>query len=177
MAMTPGLRKLALTAHVTCSVGWLGAVAGFLALAIAGLASQDPPRVRAAYLAMEPIGWFVLVPLSVASLLTGLVQSLGTHWGLFRHYWILFKLVINVFATIVLLLYMQTLDYLAGVAADTTLGSGDLSRLRSPSAVVHSGGALVLLLVAVTLSVYKPRGMTRYGRRRLEWPALPHPRR
>jgi len=34
--MTPRLRKFVLTAHVTLSVGWLGAVAGFLALAIAG---------------------------------------------------------------------------------------------------------------------------------------------
>jgi hypothetical protein len=29
MTMTPGLRKFALTAHVTSSVGWLGAVAAF----------------------------------------------------------------------------------------------------------------------------------------------------
>ena len=53
MTMTPRLRKFALTAHVTCSVGWLGAVAGFLALAVAGLTSQDAQMVRAAYLAME----------------------------------------------------------------------------------------------------------------------------
>ena len=30
-----GFRKLALTTHVTSSVGWIGAVAGFLALAVA----------------------------------------------------------------------------------------------------------------------------------------------
>ena len=35
--MTPGLRKFALTTHVTSSVGWLGAVGAFLALAIAGV--------------------------------------------------------------------------------------------------------------------------------------------
>src|SRR5215212_10054849 len=104
MIMAPRLRKFALTAHVTSSVGWLGAVAGFLALAIAGLTSQDAQTVRAAYLAMELIGWFVLVPLSLVSLLTGLVQALGTAWGLFRHYWILVKLLINVFAAIILLL-------------------------------------------------------------------------
>ena len=78
MIMTPSLRKLALTAHVTSSVGWLGAVAAFLALAIAGLTSRDPQMVRAAYLAMELTGWFVIVPLSLASPLTGLVQSLCT---------------------------------------------------------------------------------------------------
>ncbi len=166
MTMTPRLRKFALTAHVTSSVGWLGAVVAFLALAVAGLTSQDAQMVRAAYLAMELIGWFVLVPLSLASLLTGLVQSLGTTWGLFRHYWVLFKLLITVLATIVLLMYMQTQFYLAGVAAETTLSSGDLSGLRDPSPVLHAGAGLLLLLVAVTLSVYKPRGMTRYGRRK-----------
>jgi hypothetical protein len=164
--MTPRLRKLMLTAHVTSSVGWLGAVAVSFALGVAGLTSQDAQTVRGAYLTLELTGWFVLVPLSLASLLTGLVQSLGTTWGLFRHYWVLFKLLINLVATIVLLLYMQTLSYLAGIAAETTLSSGDLAELRNPSPVLHAGGALLLLVVATTLAVYKPRGMTRYGQRK-----------
>ena len=160
------LRKFALTTHVVSSVGWLGAVAVFLALAVVGLTSRDAQVVRAAYLAMESTGWFVLVPLSLVSLLTGLVQSLGTKWGLFRHYWVLVKLLINLVATVVLLMYMQTLNSLAGVAAATTSSSGDLGELRSPSPVLHAGAALLLLLAAATLSVYKPRGMTRYGQRK-----------
>jgi hypothetical protein len=97
--VTPGLRKLALTAHVTSSVGWLGAVAGFLALAVAGLTSEDAQMVRAAYLAMELTGWFVIVPLRI-------------------------------------------------------------------QLVADAGAALLVLLVATTLSVYKPQGRTRYGRRK-----------
>jgi hypothetical protein len=165
MTMSPGLRKLALTAHVGASVGWLGGVVAFLALAIGGLTSQDAQTVRAAYLTMELIGWYVLVPLALASLLTGLVQSLGTTWGLFRHYWVLFKLLINVFATIVLLLYTQTLDYFADIAADTGFTSSDLRRLRSTSPLLHAGLAAFLLVVATTLAVYKPRGLTPYGER------------
>ena len=122
--------------------------------------------VRAADLAMELTGWVVIVPLSLASLLTGLVMSLGTRWGLFRHYWVLAKLLINVFATIVLLMFMQSLSHLAGVATETTSASADLGVLRSPESALHSGAALLLLLVATTLAVYKPRGMTRYGRRK-----------
>jgi hypothetical protein len=176
MGMTPRLRKLALTAHVTSSVGWLGAVAGVLALALVGLTSQDIQIVRAAYLAMELIGWFVLVPLALASLVTGLLQSLGTTWGLFRHYWVLFKLLINVSAMVVLLMYMQTLSYLAGVAAETTLSNDDLGVLRTPSVVLHSVLALLLLLVATVLAVYKPRGVTRYGaRKRHEQRAVSQP--
>jgi uncharacterized membrane protein len=164
--LTPWLRKLALTAHVTASVGWLGAVLAFLALSIAGLTSQDPQIVRGAYLVMELTGWAVLVPLSLASLLTGLVSSLGSSWGLFRHYWILFKLAINVVATIVLLLYMQTLASLADAAAATTLSSNELRRLNNPSPTLHAAAALLLLLVATALAIYKPRGMTRYGQRK-----------
>src|SRR5438128_247342 len=108
--MTPGLRKLALTTHVTSSVGWLGAVAGFLCLAIAGLGSGDPQIVRAAYLAMHVTTWFVIVPFSLASLLTGLVQALGTTWGLFRHYWVVTKLLLTSFATLLLLVHTQAID-------------------------------------------------------------------
>lgn len=162
--MTPRLRKLALTAHVTSSVGWLGVVAGFLALAVAGLISQDPQLVRAAYLAMELIARFVIVPLCLASLLTGLVLSLGTKWGLFRHYWILMKLLITILATIGLLVHMQPISYLAGVASETILSSSNL-RLQI-QLVVAAGAALLVLLVATTLAVYKPRGITRYGWRK-----------
>ncbi len=171
MTMTPGLRKFALTAHVTSSIGWLGAVAGFLALAIAALTSRDGQVVRAAFLVMELLGWFVLVPLSFASLLTGLVQSLGTKWGLFRHYSVLFKLLISVVSTFILLAYMETLSYLAGIAAETTFSTADLHGLaRSP--VLHSSAALLALLVATTLSVYKPQGMTPYGWRKQREPRM-----
>ncbi len=130
MTMPPRLRKFALTAHVTTTVGWLGAVVVFLALAVVGLTSQDAQTVRGAYLVMEPAAWFALVPLAFASLLTGIVMSLGTTWGLFRHYWVLFKLLIAVFATIVLLIYIETFRVMAGVAADP---SADLVVVRNAS--------------------------------------------
>ncbi len=163
--MPPTARKAALTAHITSSVGWLGSVAAFLALAVAGLISQDELTVRAVYVAMEVLGWAVLVPLAVASFVTGLVQSLGTSWGLFRHYWVLFKLAITVLATAILLLYTSTLGYLADAASGPAAG-GHLSALPSASPILHSGAALVVLLVAAVLSVYKPRGLTPHGWRK-----------
>ncbi len=162
MTLTPRARKLVLTAHVVSSVGWLGAITVFLGLAVAGLTVQDAEKVRAAYLAMNLTAWSVLVPLAVASLLTGIVQSLGTSWGLFRHYWVLAKLVITVVATAVLLLYTQTIGSLADMAAEQR----ELGELRSPSPVVHAAIALMLLLVTTALAVYKPRGLTRYGWRK-----------
>jgi hypothetical protein len=157
MTMTPRLRKFALTAHITSTIGWLGAVACFLALAVTGLTSQDPQTLRGAYLAMELTTRNVIVPLCLASLLTGLVQALGTKWGLFRHYWILIKFLITILSTIVLFVHLQPISYLA---AKTTLSSADLQ--VQIQLVVAPGAALLALLVATTLAVYKPRGITRY---------------
>lgn len=176
MANRPRLRKFALTAHVISSVGWLGAVITVLALAVADVTSADPQTVRAAYLAMELTAWSALVPLALASLMTGIIQSLGTKWGLLRHYWVLAKLLITVVATVVLLLYTQTLDQLAGIAAQTALSSEDLAVPQTPSVVLHAGVALLLLLAATTLAIYKPPGLTRYGwRKQLERRAVSQP--
>ncbi|GHO48815.1 hypothetical protein [Ktedonospora formicarum] len=162
MIMAPGLRKFALTAHVTCSIGWFGAVAAFQALAIAGLISQDREMVRATSLTMEVTTWFVIVPFAFASLLSGIVSSLGTKWGLIQYYWVLVKLLITIVATIILLVHTQPIDLLAEVAVKTTAFSADFRR-EQIQMVVASSAALIVLLVLTTLSVYKPRGMTRYG--------------
>jgi Na+/phosphate symporter len=143
----------------------LGSIAAFLALAIAGLTSRDAQMVRAAYLAMELIARLVIVPLAFASLLTGLIQSLGTPWGLFQHYWIVLKLLLTVFATGVLLAKMELIGYAARLAAETTLPRADL-RAAGIQLVVHAAGGLLVLLVPAVLSVYKPPGMTRYGWRK-----------
>jgi hypothetical protein len=165
MTMTPRFNKFALTAHITFSVGWLGAIVAYLALAIAGLTVHNAQMVRAVYLSMELIGWYVIVPFSLAALLTGLVEALGTQWGLLRHYWILVKFLLTTGGTIVLLRHMQAVSRMSGAAAETALSSADFRALRI-QLVVHAAGGLLVLLAATTLSVYKPWGMTPYGRRK-----------
>jgi heme/copper-type cytochrome/quinol oxidase subunit 2 len=113
---------------------------------------------------MEVIAWFVIVPLALASLLSGLVISLGTKWGLFRHYWVLISLLLTIIATVVLLVETQTISYFADIAADPTTSSDDLRALGST--LVHSVGGTAVLLVILVMNVYKPRGMTRYGWRK-----------
>lgn len=162
MTMKPGVRKLALSAHLTFSVGWIGAVVAYLGLGIAAAISREVQTVRGAWTAMEITGWFVIVPLAIASLLTGLLMALGTNWGLFRHYWVLISFTLTVFATTVLLLHMPTVSSTAEVAQQVegpalrALG-GDLS---------HPGIGLIVLLVIQILNIYKPAGLTRYGWRK-----------
>lgn len=168
--MTPRVRRVALTAHITFSVGWLGAVAGFLVLSIAGLTSRDAEIVRGAYLAMDMVGRFVIVPMSLAALVTGLLQALGTEWGVFRHYWVLVKFIMTVFATFLLLLHQLTA--VAGAARRVSASAPgtwpDVGRLGT-QLISDAALGLLALLAITTLSVYKPWGLTRYGwRKQLE---------
>jgi len=165
--MTPRLRRLAFTAHITLSIGWLGAVAGFLVLSLAGLTSRDAEVVRAAYLAMDMIGRFVIVPMSFAALATGLLQALGTEWGLFRYYWVLVKFVLTTFATFLLLLHQYTAVAEAAkrVAATAPGTLPDVGNLGT-QLIKDAGLGLVALLVIIVLSVYKPWGLTHYGQRK-----------
>lgn len=161
--MPPNLRKFALTAHLTVSVGWIGGVVSYLALVVAAWTSGDVETVRASWIGMELIGWYVLVPSAFASLSTGLLMSLGTGWGLFRHYWVLFTLLLTGLATAVLVGHMPTVSYFAGVAAEAEAAS----RVGLRGELLHAGGGLLVLLVIAVLNVYKPPGRTPYGRRKL----------
>ena len=163
--MRPNVRKFVRTVHVIVTVGWLGAVASFLVLAITGLTSNDMQLVHVSYLAMDLITWYVIVPLSlVPLLLTGPLLSLGTPWGLFRHYWILVKLVINLLSTAILLIHLRPISYMARVVAEGTLSHTD--RPVQIQLVVAAAAGLLALIVATGLAVFKPRGMTVYGWRK-----------
>jgi hypothetical protein len=165
MAMTRSLRKFVFTSHVTSSVGWLGAVVAYLAVAGIGLTSRDEQLVRSAYLMTEVIIRFVIMPISFAALLTGLVQSLGTEWGLFRHYWVATKFLLSVVATVILLVHMQTVSHMASLAGGTSWSTSEVGMLRAQM-VVHAAGGLIVLLTATVLSIYKPWGKTSSGRKR-----------
>lgn len=173
--MTPAPRKFALMLHILSSIGWAGALAAFLALAVIGVTSQDVQTARMAYVANGFITWAVIVPLAFASLLTGIVQALGTPWGLFRHFWVLIKLVIVVAATYMLLMKTGPIGYIADQAARDALSRTDLFGLRI-SILAHAVGGLLVLLWAAALGIYKPRGLTRYGwRKQQEQVASPQP--
>src|ERR687895_752957 len=116
MLMRPAVRKFALSAHLTFSVGWIGTVVAYLALGLLAVNSSDAANVRGAWMAMELIGWYVIVPLAVASFLTGLLMALGTKWGLFRHYWVSISFLLTLFATVVLILHMPTVSSTAELA-------------------------------------------------------------
>jgi hypothetical protein len=175
--MTTGMRKLVLTAHITFSVGWLGAVITYVALAITGLTSPDTRMVGVVYPALALIGWYVIVPSSLVALLTGLIQSLGTPWGLFRYYWVLVKFLLTFVASIILVNHMPVVSKMARMVTGGMASGPDFEKLRV-QLLVHAAGGLLILLFTMVLSVYKPWGKTGDGlhngleQERQRWPVF-----
>ena len=170
--MAAGLRRAALAVHVITSVGWIGAVGAYLVLGVAARSSEQAPTVRAAWIAMELIGWLIIVPLGCLAFLTGLVMSLGTRWGLIRHYWVLIALVLTSLALAVLILHMPSVS----ATAATARTGDDRAVLQLGGDIAHPALGLIVLIVVAVLNLYKPRGLTGYGQRqRTAAPAQPEP--
>lgn len=149
------MRRVNLAAHVAVSVGWMGAVAAFAV--IAGYGASLMPTAQAVpgvYGALFAVMWALVVPLALLSLLTGVLQAIGTSWGLFRHYWVAMKLVLTVGATGLLLLHTRA----AGTAmALSVTGDAHLAPLQQQLLVDSVAGLIVLVLIAV-LAWTKPKG-------------------
>ncbi|HLF16139.1 MAG TPA: DUF2269 domain-containing protein [Candidatus Thermoplasmatota archaeon] len=164
MVMTPQVRQIALIAHVAASVGWIGAVAAFIVLDVATVVRDDVPVLRACYLAMDLITTWAIVPLAFAALVTGILMSLGTKWGLFRHWWTVVTLALTIAATAVLLVQLPIVSQRAAIAADPMTSDAELRGMGN--LLLHSIGGAVVLLVITALNIVKPRGLTTYGWRR-----------
>ena len=164
MTMSPSIRRLALAVHLTASVGWLGAVAAYLALDVIVATSADAGLVRAAWIGMGTIVASVIVPLALGSLVTGLVMALGTKWGLFRQWWVLISFVLTCFAIFVLLSETSVVTATATLARDAD--TSDAALMAAPPTLIHSVGGLIVLLIIQVLNVSKPRGITPYGWRK-----------
>jgi hypothetical protein len=158
----PQVRKAALTVHLVCSVGWIGAALAYLALGLAATVSVDAGTIRAVWVALEIVGWAVVVPFAVAALLTGVVVALASPWGLLQHWWVLISLVLTTFAAAVTVLHMPTVSATAHRAA--IAGPDELASLGGD--LFHPSAGLALLLVITVLNVYKPRGRIRPRARR-----------
>ena len=164
MILSQVLRRFVLSAHVATSVAWLGAVAAFLALSIAGQRSRDVSVVGGIYWSMNLIGGWVIVPSSLLALLTGIWIALGTPWGLVRYYWVLVKFGLTIVATLLLLLHQFTaVARAAREAAEFGTSAIPAEWPLAQRLVMDASLAVILLLGTTALSVYKPWGKTQRG--------------
>ncbi|MDN3290154.1 DUF2269 domain-containing protein [Streptomyces thermocarboxydus] len=166
-------RRAFLAVHVVASAGWLGLSAGLLALGLAANTTGSAATLEAAVRSMRLFADWLLLPVALLTLVSGLVLALGTPWGLARHRWVWTKFWLTLATTTATAFALRpgVNEAVAAVSAGGPLpGGGDV--LFGP---VVSLSAYVFMTV---ISVLKPWGLTRRGRRlrqaaRKETPAEP----
>ena len=171
LRVSPPLYKLLLTAHIIVSVGWLGIVFAKLVLGLAAMTSDAPDVTDALYLSTTVVN-VAFPPTAIATLVTGVLLSLSTKWGVFHYYWVATKLALAV-GVIATGIFLMDRLVRQSISAPTGQAAGDATILGIASApttlLISLSVAHVLMLgVATVVSVYKPWGKTRFGRREAE---------
>ena len=162
MPLSARLRKVLLLVHISAAGVWLGLdlVLGILVLTALG---ADPTGAGAAAASLAAVATWPLVVAGLATLVTGVLLGLGTKYGLVRYWWVLVKLVVNVVLVTLVVLVLWPGVTVVGDAGRAALASGGSPTI--PATLVFppivSSTALV---VALTLSVFKPWGRTRRTR-------------
>lgn len=153
--LTRPVRRGALVIHVAVSVGWLGLTVGLLALGITAYTCDSAAMTQAAYRSMKVFGDWLVVPIALLTLISGVVLSLGTRWGLARYHWVWIKFWLTlVTVTASTFALRPTID----AAADS--GIPHHSLVAAP--VVASTAYFFM----TAISVLKPWGLTRWGEKR-----------
>ncbi|MEU6002180.1 DUF2269 domain-containing protein [Streptomyces sp. NPDC047197] len=160
MKLSRPARRATLVVHVTAAAGWLGLTLGLLALAFAAITTGSAPTTEAAARSMKLFADWLVLPLALLTLLSGLVLSLGTPWGLARHRWVYTKfwLTLATTAASAFALRPGINDTVATVSAG--------SPLADPTDLI--AGPVVSLsayLFMMVISVLKPWGLTRRGQK------------
>jgi len=156
LRLSPGVRKVALVAHISAAGAWLGLDLALGILVVTAL-TADPAGAGAAATSISTFATWPLAALGVLTLITGIVLGLGSKYGLLRYWWVLVKLAINiVLVTLVLFVLTPGVETLGGLGR-TTLADGtplDASAALLFPPIVSS----TAVLIAITLSVVKPWG-------------------
>jgi uncharacterized membrane protein len=163
--MPPRIRKIILTLHVIFAVGWLGTDFSMLGLGITGFSSSSLETMRESYLSMERIGGYVVIPVALCAVLTGLLLGLGTRWGLLRYHWVTVKLVVGLLALTLAVLPLQIQLHTAANAVQEPGATSDIGFVQY-TLIIAPAVALALYSSNVVLSIFKPWGMSAYGKRR-----------
>ena len=145
-------RKLLLTVHIATTVSVLGTDLVLLALGIASMNGSDQQTI---YPAAHLVGAWLVAPLAVLSLGTGVLLAVLTGWGLLRYWWVTIKLTLTTVLTgVVLFVLVPRLDTASdsvnGPSPDFLTSSERLPLVAAPAI------ASTLLLFMITLAIFKP---------------------
>jgi hypothetical protein len=159
--LPPGPRKALLAVHVIVAVGWFGLDLCLLVLAVTGAVTGDPLLRRAAYLALGQLGGTLIIPVSVAALVTGITLAAGTRWGLVKYRWVLVSLLLTTPMTAAVIFALLPLLQGAAHAAATHTSAAAAVGGERFSVIIASSAEMAVLITIAVINIVKPWGRTR----------------
>ncbi|MFF1732600.1 DUF2269 family protein [Streptomyces sp. NPDC058247] len=153
-------RRATLVVHVTSSACWLGLTLGLVALTVTAITTGSDPMVEGACRAMKVFTDWLVIPLALLTLLSGLLLSLGTPWGLARHRWVYAKFWLTLATTAASIFALRP-----GVNAAVAAVTAGTPLPRPSDLVAGTIVSLTAYLFMTVISVLKPWGLTRRGRK------------
>lgn len=144
--------------HIFFACLWIGGSLGLILMMIF-LHPENGMQLYGIHLSMESVDYLIIAPGGIGSLLTGLVYSIFTNWGWFKHKWIIVKWCINLYGAILGTFWlgpwlnkMVEMVRLEGLAALT-----DIAYLHARTLSLSFGSfQFFTIIFALYLSVHKP---------------------
>ncbi|TDQ39805.1 hypothetical protein [Aureibacillus halotolerans] len=159
LAITP--KRWLLTLHLLFAGILLGVSVTFLVLSITAATTNDQSVLLASYTSMHTLATSAVRASTIGTVVTGILLSIWTKWGLFTFYWIIAKEILTLISIGlgIVGMYIWTLD-----AMSMTTEEG-FSAMQNPAFQINqiqlfSGIFLqiVSLVAMFILSVFKPWG-------------------
>ena len=94
-------KRWLLSIHLLCTVAWLGAGLCSLIFNITALITSNPHLLNAAYVFAGILDKAILRGGAVGALVTGILLSMLTQWGLMRFYWIIVKEIVSILCIVI----------------------------------------------------------------------------
>ncbi|WP_415947660.1 DUF2269 domain-containing protein [Streptomyces sp. KLOTTS4A1] len=160
MKLNRPARRATLVVHVTAAAGWLGLTLGLLALAAAAITTDSAATTEAAVRSMKLFADWLVIPLALLTLLSGLLLSLGTQWGLARHRWVYVKFWLTLATTAA-----STFALRPGVNHNAEIVSAGGALPDATDLIMGPIVSLTAYVFMTVISILKPWGLTRRGRR------------
>lgn len=153
-------RRALLVVHVITSAGWLGLTLGLLALGVTAVITDSPMVTEASYRSMKVFADWLITPISLLTLLTGLVLSLGTPWGLAQHRWVFIKFWMTLVTTTLSIFALRP-----EITAAVTHAIAKGAVAEQYVLIIAPSVSLSAYTFMTVISVLKPWGLTQRGQR------------
>ncbi|MFT9846944.1 hypothetical protein [Aneurinibacillus sp. REN35] len=161
-------KSIVVAIHVLSVASWIGGTLGMLLLAFYLQHAANGEQLLYTLTSMEVIDENLLKYPALLTLLTGIMLSVWTQWGLVKHYWVIIKFELTVLTIMIGILFLN--KWTAGLAImieDMGLLALQDSQFQTTwiSIIITSSFNLLCLTFMTFITYFKPFGKVKKYRK------------